>query len=161
MLPGIDYLNSLVGVLTKFRHGKNAIMADIEKMFLKVTEDDLVPLPFVWRDSDQDEISDYVILSHLFGKKDSPCIANWSLKQSVKNEAKIIQQTVNEKFFMDKFLNSLPNEIDLIKITSKIITVLNIYGFRLTKFVSNSPAVLKSLPSLEISPKFVNLDLCQ
>ena len=29
LLPGIDYLNSLVGVLTKFRHGKNAIMGDI------------------------------------------------------------------------------------------------------------------------------------
>ena len=29
LLPGIDYLNSLVGVLTKFRHGKSAIMGDI------------------------------------------------------------------------------------------------------------------------------------
>ena len=32
-------------------------------------------------------------------------------------------------------------------------------GFLLTKFVSNSPIVLNSLPSSEISPKFVNLDL--
>ena len=96
--------------------------------------------------------------SHLFGK-DSPCIANCSLKQSVKNEAKIIQKTVNKKFYLDYFLNSLPNKIDLIKITSKIITVLNTYGFRLTKFVSNLPTVLKSLLSSEISPKFVNLDL--
>ena len=56
---------------------------------------------------------------------------------------------------MDDFLNSLLNEIDLIKITNKIITVLNTYGFRLTKFISNSPTVIKSLPSL----KFVNLDL--
>ena len=32
-------------------------------------------------------------------------------------------------------------------------------GFLLTKFVSNSPTVLNSLPSSEISPKFVNLDL--
>ena len=31
--------------------------------------------------------------------------------------------------------------------------------FLLTKFVSNSPTVLNSLPSSEISPKFVNLDL--
>ena len=60
---------------------------------------------------------------------------------------------------MDDFHNSLPNEIDLVKITSKIIIALNTYGFRLTKFVSNSPTVLKSLPSSEISPKFVNLDL--
>ena len=56
------------------------------------------------------------MLSHLFGKKDSPYIANRSLKQSVKNKAKIIQQTVNKKFYMDDFLNSPPNEIDVIKI---------------------------------------------
>ena len=47
---------------------------------------------------------------------------------------------------MDDFLKSLPNEIDLIKITSKMITVLNTYGFRLTKFVSNSSTVSISLP---------------
>ena len=64
-------------------------------------------------------------------------IAKWSLKQSVKNEAKIIQQKVNENLYMDDFLNSLPNEINLTKITSKIITVLNSYGSRLTKFVWN------------------------
>ena len=74
LLPGIDYLNSLIGVLTKVRYGKYAIMWDIEKMFLqvKVIEEDLDALLFVWRDSDQDEISDYVMLSHLFGKKGSP-----------------------------------------------------------------------------------------
>ena len=74
LLPGIDYLNSLIGVLTKVKYGKYAIMGDIEKMFLqvKVKEEDLDALLFVWRDSDQDEISDYVMLSHLFGKKGSP-----------------------------------------------------------------------------------------
>ena len=134
-------------------------MGDIEKLFLQVKVMDLNALPFVWIDIDQDEISDCVMLSHLFGKKDSPCIANWSLKQSVKNEAKIIQETLNKKLYMDDFLNSLPNEIGLVDITSKITTVFNIYGFRLTKFVSNSPTVLQSSPTSEISPKFVNLDL--
>ena len=88
-------------------------MGDIEKMFLQVKVIDLNALPFFWIDIDQDEISDCVTLSHLFGKKDSPCIANWSLKQSVKNEAKIIHETVNKEFYMDDFLNSLPNEIGL------------------------------------------------
>ena len=52
LLPGMNYLNSLIGVLTKFRHGKYAIMGDIEKMFLqvKVIEEDLDALRFVWRE---------------------------------------------------------------------------------------------------------------
>ena len=56
-------------------------MGNIEKIFLQVNfkEKDLNALCFVWRDSDQDEILDQVMLSHLFGKKDSTCIANWSL----------------------------------------------------------------------------------
>ena len=47
---------------------------------------------------------------------------------------------------MNDFFNSLSNEKDLIEITSN-------------QFVANSPKVLKSLPSSQISPKFVNLDL--
>ena len=105
LLPGIDYLKSLIGVLTKFRHGKYATMGDIEKMFLQVKViEDLHALSFVYRDSDQDKISDYVMLTHLFGKKNSPCIANWSLKQSVKNEAKIILGTINKKLIQTIFL---------------------------------------------------------
>ena len=52
LLPGIDYLNSLIGVLTKFRHGKYAIMGNTEKMFLqvKVIEEDLDALLFVWKE---------------------------------------------------------------------------------------------------------------
>ena len=33
LLPAIDYLNSLAGVLTKFKHGKCEIIGDVEKMF--------------------------------------------------------------------------------------------------------------------------------
>ena len=52
LLQGIDYLNSLIGVITKFRHGKYAIMGNIEKMFLqvKVIEEDLDALRFVWEE---------------------------------------------------------------------------------------------------------------
>ena len=51
----------------------------LRKCFLqvKVVEEDLDPLRFFWRgQDDQDEISDYLKLSHLFGKKGSSCIAN-------------------------------------------------------------------------------------
>ena len=52
LLQGIDYLNSLIGVITKFRHGKYAIMGNIEEMFLqvKVIEEDLDALRFVWEE---------------------------------------------------------------------------------------------------------------
>ena len=69
--------------------------------------------------NDQDKIADYIgNVRPLFGKKDSTCTANWIFKQSIKNEAKIIQQTVNQKFYMKNFLN-YQKEKDLIRITNK------------------------------------------
>ena len=58
-------------------------MGVIEKMFLllKNKEEDLDVLRFIWRDSHQDEISDYVgNAKPLFGQKDFKRITNWSLK---------------------------------------------------------------------------------
>ena len=100
LLPGVDYLNILVGVLTKFRHGKYVIIVNIEKLFsqMKIKEEYLDALRFFWRHSDQDEVSYYVMLSYL---SVCPYICNWSLKQSVKNQAKIIQPTVNKKISTD------------------------------------------------------------
>ena len=146
LLPGVDYLNSLVGVLTKFRHGKYVRIVNIEKLFsqMKIKEEYLDALRFFWRHSDQDEVSYYVMLSYL---SVCPYICNWSLKQSVKNQAKIIQPTVNKKISTDD-KGSWKDYI-------KLITVFYSYEFWLTKFVSISTTVLMSLPLSEISPIIV------
>ena len=59
-------------------------MGDIDKMFhqVRVCESDIDALHFVWREKPEDELLDYVTLVHLFGKVDSPCIPNWSIKKS-------------------------------------------------------------------------------
>ena len=146
LLPGVDYLNILVGVLTKFRHGKYVIIVNIEKLFsqMKIKEEYLDAPRFFWRHSDQDEVSYYVMLSYL---SVCPYICNWSLKQSVKNQAKIIQPTVNKKISTDD-KGSWKDYI-------KLITVFYSYEFWLTKFVSISTTVLMSLPLSEISPIIV------
>ena len=47
ILQGIDYLNSLVQVLTKFRYEKYALMGDTKKMFLQVKVNPFFPLSHV------------------------------------------------------------------------------------------------------------------
>ena len=161
LLPGVDFLNNLTDVLTKFRTGKYAVTGDIEKMFhqIKVNEKDVDALRFVWRDNPTEEISDHVMVRHLFGKVDSPCIANWALKKSAEQSSQEIQSAINNNFYMDDFLKSMSNETDLIKLVGGVIATLKTCSFRLSKFVSNSIKVLKHLPATEISPKYVNLDL--
>ena len=76
LLTGPDLLNSLVGVLIRFRSGKIAIAADIEAMFhqVRVNQDDADSLRFLWKDDiTSDEPPDtYQMLVHIFGSKDSP-----------------------------------------------------------------------------------------
>ena len=39
-------------------------------------------LRFVWRECQLKPIEDYVMCVHVFGKLDSPCIANYTLKKT-------------------------------------------------------------------------------
>ena len=58
LLPGIDFLNNLVNVSTKFRTGKYAIIGDIDKMFhqVGVCESDMDALRFVRRENPEDKL---------------------------------------------------------------------------------------------------------
>ena len=76
LLPGIDLLNKLVTVITKFRNGKYTIIGDIEKMFHQIFVDpkDVDSLRYLWRDNDDDPLLDCQMNAHLFGKVDSPVL---------------------------------------------------------------------------------------
>ena len=161
LLPGVGLLNNLVNVITKFRTDKYAIIGDIDKMFHQVIvcESDIDTLRFVWREKPEGEPLDHAMLVHLFGKVDSQCIANWSIKNPADNASPDAKFAINSNFYMDDFLKSMFNENDLIKLVREVISALNSCGFRLNKFISNSTFVLESLRKTEISSKYVNLGL--
>ena len=145
LLSGIDFLNNLLNVITKFRTCNCAIIGDIDKMFhqVRVCESDIDALRFVWRGKPEDELLDYAMLIHLFGKVDSPCIANWSIKKAAGNTSPDAKFAINSNFYMDGFLKSMSNENELVKLVLEVISVLNSCGFRLNKFISNSTFVLE------------------
>ena len=131
LLSGIDFLNNLVNVITKFRTGKYAIIGDIDKIFhqARVCESDIDALRFIWREKPEDELLDYALLVHLFGKVDSPCIANWSIKKAADNAFPDAKFARNSNFYMDDFLKSMSNENELVKLMRDVISVLNSCGF--------------------------------
>ena len=91
LLTGPDLLNSLVGVLIRFRSGKIAIAADIEAMFhqVRVNQNDADSLRFLWKEDimSDDPPSTYQMLVHIFGSKDSPTCANYALKRTARDNA--------------------------------------------------------------------------
>ena len=143
LLPGIDFLNTLVNIIIKFRIGKYAIIGDIDKMFdqVRACESDIDALRFVWREKPEDELLDYAVLVHIFVKVDSPCIMNWSIKKAADNAFPDAKFAINSNFYKDDFLKSMSNENELAKLVREVISVLNSCDFRLNKFISNSAFV--------------------
>ena len=82
-MKGPDLLNNLVGVLTHFCMGRYAVMSNIEQMFhqILVENKDRDVLRFLWRDNYIYPIEDYRMNVHLFGKVDSPSIANRTIRK--------------------------------------------------------------------------------
>ena len=103
LLPVIDFLNDLVNVITKFRTGKYSITEDIDEIFnqMKVCDSDVDALRFDWRKKPEDELLDYAMLVHLFGKVDSPCIANLSINKAADNALPDVKFAINSNFYMD------------------------------------------------------------
>ena len=115
---GPDLTNSLVGVLTRFREDRVAVMADIEAMFyqVRVPDRDSSFLRFLcWKDGNMaQEVQEYQMLVHLFGTISSPACANFALRRTAEDNESCfppeVINTVKRNFYVDDYLKSLPSE---------------------------------------------------
>ena len=84
LLKGPDFINSLVGILCRFRKHSIAFGCDVEKMFyaFQVHPEDRNYLRFLWWKGGNTELplSTYRMTAHLFGAISSPACATFGLK---------------------------------------------------------------------------------
>ena len=165
LLTGPDLLNSLVGVLLRFRDFPIAVCADIEAMFhqVRVTEADTDALRFLWNVKDPlyGTPDTYKMLVHIFGAKDSPCCVTYALRKTTIDFAdkfsEAVKTSVLRNFYADDFLKSFNDEKRALQISTGVKDLLKLGGFRLTQFISNSQLVLNSLPQSDVSANSVDL----
>ena len=146
---GPDLLNSLVGVLIRFRRHKVAVSADIRNFFhmIHVAEEDISALRFLFfKDENMDEIMDLESLVNIFGAGSSPAVANFTLKY---HASRIREKYGDEvyllillSFYVDDFLNSFPSVEKAREMRLKLTAALLEGGFDLTKWASSHPEVL-------------------
>ena len=100
LLQGPDFLNSLFGVLTRFRKERVALVADSKGMYyqIKVHPNDRNLLSFLWWKSGcfNDAPSTYRMTSHLFAAKSSPSVALFCLKETERRFGKAYSSDVCE-----------------------------------------------------------------
>ena len=161
LITGPDLLNSLVGIILRFRIGKVAVIADLEEFFhhVGVTKSDADSLRFLWSDDIHSDDPPYVMqmLVHIFGAKDSVTCAIHALQQTARDHHQDFDPltfwTILYSFYVDDLLKSYSSEALAITMIQELIACTRRGGFHLTKWMSNSKRVLESLPPSEISPK--------
>ena len=150
LLQGPDLMNSLVGVLCRFRKEKIAITCDVEQMFhqFRVSPKHRDYLRFLWHD--EGELVDYRLTVHPFGAISSPGCANYGLKRIALLFADECDQDaakfLTEDFYVDDGLKSVSSTEEAVTLIEKTRELCSRGGLKLHKFCSNSPEVLSTIP---------------
>jgi hypothetical protein len=151
---GPDLLNSLIGVLMRFREYKIAFCADIETMFYQIVVPDSQRdmLRFLWFSNNDvtQPIETYRMTRHPFGGIWSPSVANFTLQKTAddrRNEyTEEVTNTVRRSFYVDDCLSAHKTEEEAIRVAVGVKALLAEGHFNLTKFVTNSEALKDTLP---------------
>ena len=164
LYQGPDFMNSLVGILIRFREKPFAIAADIKAMFSQVRAKpaDHELQRFLWfPDGDLSLPPErFRMTRHIFGATSSPFVACYALRQAVKHAADDhVKSTILNDFYVDDLLTSCDSADEAASLGKSLITPLSKIGFELTKFVANSERTLAQLPPEKLSPSIQDLDI--
>ena len=167
VLQGPDLTNKMVGVFLRFREEPAALMADVEAMYhqLKVHPDDVDALRFLWYPDCvlTREPEEYHMAVRLFGGVWSASCTNFGLQKTAKDNSDDfdpeVVRSVERNFYVDDYLRSVESHEKAISSVDQLGNVLARGGFNLTKWVSNSRAVLKTIPRQHRASGVQDLDL--
>ncbi|XP_041983271.1 uncharacterized protein LOC121736254 [Aricia agestis] len=157
LLTGPDLLQSLFGVLVRFREGKIAVVADIKEMFLqiKVIESDRDSLRFLWRGDDRNiPPREYRMTSLIFGAASSPCVAIHVKNKNAQNfssEYPKVAKAAERNFYMDDYLDSFDDADEARQAVNAMYRINLGASFELRGWASNVPEVIKDVSDKRIS----------
>ncbi|XP_041845165.1 uncharacterized protein LOC121642470 [Melanotaenia boesemani] len=156
LLTGPDLINSLVGVLCRFRKEAVAVICDIEKMFHQFYIPPVMRdyLRFLWWENGQldTEPKEYRMAVHLFGASSSPGCANFGLKylaRQHREEYPSASSFIENNFYVDDGLISLSTVKDATDLVVEAQELCKTAGLRLHKFNSNKGEVLSCIAPSE------------
>ncbi len=153
LLTGPDLINSLCGILCRFRQDLVAFSCDIQEMFHQFVVDSPYRdyLRFYWyKDNNYSlEPSVYTMNRHLFGSTSSPGCSNFCLKQLASDyqnsDNKQACDFVKRSFYVDDGLISVSSSDEAIKLIKDTVTLCAKGSLKLHKFISNCPIVRQAV----------------
>ncbi|XP_072934920.1 uncharacterized protein [Epargyreus clarus] len=153
LLDGPDLLQSLNGILFRFKARRVALTADIREMFLqvKIRKVDRVAQQFLWRGDDRkNPPQKYVMSSMIFGARSSPFLAH-SMRDMNATEFKdaypLAYDAITNSTYMDDWIDSFDSEEEAALTISEVRHVHAQAGFVLAGWSSNREAILSDVPT--------------
>ena len=150
LIQGPDLTNFLVGVLTRFREGPFALVADIRFMCHQVivNNEDKNVLKFLWwKECDFTKQPDVCRMTfHFFGSKSSPSCASFALRHTA--ELFKDQYSANAvKAVQRNFLFSAATLEEGRSTAREVAQMLSKVGFVLIIWITNTPKALEDFPT--------------
>ncbi|XP_068711775.1 uncharacterized protein [Montipora foliosa] len=142
-LKGPDLLNSIFGVVLRFRENQVAISGDIFKMYhrILIPEEDQHVHRFLWGSMEIDRKPDtYVKTVLMFGDKPAPAMAQIALRKTAaegENDSSSAAKTLKENSYMDDILDSVQTVSEARQLMTEIYEVLAKGGFSIKEWQSN------------------------
>ena len=167
LLAGPDQMNSLIGVLLRFRQDNVAATCDVEQMFhsFHVNQEHRDFLRFLWfKDNDASkEIIEYRMVVHLFGNVSSPATATFGMRRTADDGEEEfgteVKEFVHNDFYVDDGLTSRPTDKQMTELIKSAQAMLATANLRLHKVASNSVDIMEALPSKDWAKNICDLDL--
>ncbi|XP_063969426.1 uncharacterized protein LOC135157513 [Lytechinus pictus] len=157
LLQGPNTMNSLLGVLCRFRKEVVAVAADVKSMFHQfyVATEDRDLLRFLWWENGNPEnaVVEYRMKVHLFGAASSPGVATFGLRRAADDgEGEYGTPAANyirRDFYVDDGLRSEPDVASAIKLLKNSQAICAKAGLTLHKIASNKREVQESFNKKE------------
>ena len=153
MFQGPKLHSDLVDVLTNFRKYEHALICDISKMYMMIhlKKEDRKYHRFIYQGRA------YELSSWPFGNKAAPFVALYVVRQHVMRHGdEDLKKVIMHSSYVDDIMLSFPTAQQAIDTWKKMNACLQLGGFKLIKFNTNSQEVLDSIP-LDLRSKKVEV----
>uniref|UniRef100_A0A8D9FAZ2 Reverse transcriptase domain-containing protein n=1 Tax=Cacopsylla melanoneura TaxID=428564 RepID=A0A8D9FAZ2_9HEMI len=148
---GPKLYNDLINILLSYRLFPYVISTDIKRMYLRILlkENQRKYQKVLCRFSPQEELKTYTLNTVTFGLSCSPYLALRCVKELATTESKkypLASERVLSDSYMDDICSSVSSESVAIELQAQLVAMFKTGGFELSKWASNSSALLSRIP---------------
>ncbi|XP_062554097.1 uncharacterized protein LOC134219387 [Armigeres subalbatus] len=162
LLKGPDLLTSLPSVLFRFRQKEVAITGDIKEMFhqIVIRPEDRQAQRFLWRDSPDDPIKEYVMDVATFGSTCSPCSAQYVKNKNAEEWNQVYPdaaEAIINNTYVDDYASSSDTVEETVRCALEVKKIHASAGFEIRNWLSNSKQVLQRVGgcSSQVTKSFI------